>query len=101
MGSRKKSVAAGIAHDDPRRLRTDFDDVGIRHGPASYVQRGQITGTVPEGSKCRPALHARPNRGRQPTRADMPPSTGSNIPVMKLASSEAKNSAACAVSHAV
>src|SRR5208282_2923744 len=40
-------------------------------------------------------------RPLQPTRADMPPSTGSSTPVMKLASSEARNRAAWAVSQAV
>src|SRR5580692_8727938 len=37
----------------------------------------------------------------QPTRADIPPSTGNSTPVMKLASSEARNSAAWAVSQPV
>src|ERR1700726_3420496 len=37
----------------------------------------------------------------QPTRTSAPPSTGSATPVMKLASSEARNSAAFATSHAV
>ena len=40
-------------------------------------------------------------RLNQPTRTSAPPSTGSATPVMKLASSEARNSAALAASHAV
>ena len=29
----KEAIAAGSAHDNPRRLRTDFDNIGVRHGP--------------------------------------------------------------------
>jgi hypothetical protein len=42
MGGREETITAGIAHDDSRRLRADFDDVAIRHGPAAlFLSPGQ------------------------------------------------------------
>src|SRR5437899_2227035 len=35
MGGREETIAAGLAHDDSRRLGADFDDVGVRHRPTS------------------------------------------------------------------
>ena len=33
----KNLIAAGGAHDDARRLRADFDNVGVRHGPSLKI----------------------------------------------------------------
>ena len=49
----------------------------------------------------RSSTRAESPRRPQPTRADCPPSTGSSTPVMKRASSEARNRAALATSQAV
>src|SRR6478735_7529237 len=38
-GGREETITAGLAHDDSRRLRADFDDVGVRHCPASESVR--------------------------------------------------------------
>ena len=58
VGGGEEAIASGIPHDDSRRLRRDFDDVGIRHFfPASLFlsprrqRRGE--GKVPRG--CRAA----------------------------------------------
>src|SRR5713226_2988537 len=39
VGSSKETIPAAIAHDDSRRLRADFDDVSVRHCPASVSVR--------------------------------------------------------------
>src|SRR5258705_9661621 len=41
MGRGEEAIAVRIAHDDSRRLRTDFDDVGVRHCPASIPNSGR------------------------------------------------------------
>src|ERR1700746_167115 len=66
-------------------------------GARSCSQRrcNSLTGTPDE----RPPGHQA--AVNQPTRTSAPPSTGSATPVMKLASSEARNRAAFATSHAV
>src|SRR5580700_9472473 len=55
------------------------------------------------GGRVPPIIMKRCGEGEtcQPTRADIPPSTGKSTPVTKLASSEARNSAAWAVSQPV
>src|SRR6202171_2691532 len=35
----KKAITIWIPHDDSRRLRSDFDDVSVRHCPASVSVR--------------------------------------------------------------
>lgn len=57
--------------------------------------------TITFAALTTPGLDGDEPPGRQPTRAAWPPSTASRMPVMNAASSEARNSAALATSHAV
>src|SRR5258705_2099547 len=41
MGRSEEAIAVRIAHDDSRCLRADFDDVGVRHCPASIANSGR------------------------------------------------------------
>src|SRR5690606_32376750 len=76
-------------------------------GNAAYGPRSDRAGAVPIGTRNRPrkdgeatAFAAGGRPPAQPIRALWPPSTGSATPVMKRASSEARNSAAQATSQA-
>jgi hypothetical protein len=85
------------AYKPQRWLRTHQSRswASVLIGSCSQRRRNSLTGTPDERPRA-----ARP-RLNQPTRTSAPPSTGSATPVMKLASSEARNSAAFATSHAV
>ena len=39
VGGGEETITAGIAHDDSRRLRRDFDDIGVGHFPGALVPR--------------------------------------------------------------
>jgi hypothetical protein len=44
VGGGDEDEAFGIADDDARSLRADFDDAGLRNGRASVADSGPITG---------------------------------------------------------